>query len=359
MNRDIHAFLKVLWQSVVFWTMALLFYAVFRFFGIDHETTVTINSDVSEDFLMRRFIVSGILGTGLGVLYAFVDLLFEKTFSKKMTLGTTLLLKTGLYFIVTVVTITGVVHAVSNILGFEIDIETGWWREDKRFWALLLYIIISSLVFSFLKIAIGRFGRGVFLKMLLGKYKVPQEENRIFMFLDLKSSTTIAEKIGHHKYSRFIQDSFFDLNEVVVDYDAEIYQYVGDEAVISWPYQKGLENNNCIGLFFAFEEKRDARRDYYMSTYGHFPEFKAGLHGGVLMAAEVGFVKKELAYHGDVINTSARIQAECNKYNVTLLLSGKLLQDLSLEVTSKSNLLGNILLKGKNDTVKIHSVTKL
>ena len=48
------------------------------------------------------------------------------------------------------------------------------------------------------------------------------------------------------------------------------------------------------------------------------------------MVAEVGVVKKEVAYHGDVINTSARIQAECNKHKVPILISEELLNDLRL-----------------------------
>ena len=163
----------------------------------------------------------------------------------------------------------------------------------------------------------------------------------------------MLNNLGHHKYSQFIQDCFYDLNEVVLDYNAEIYQYVGDEAVLSWPYQKGLANNNCVGVFFAFEAQRKSRKDYYLEKYEVFPEFKAGLHGGSLMVAEVGFVKKELAYHGDVINTSARIQAECNKHNVTLLLSEKLLRDLKIDILSKTKSLGNVILKGKQKEVNI------
>ncbi|WP_093668653.1 hypothetical protein [Tenacibaculum sp. MAR_2009_124] len=105
---------------------------------------------------------------------------------------------------------------------------------------------------------------------------------------------------------------------------AEIYQYVGDEAVLSWLYEKGLVNNNCIGIFFAFETQRQQRKDYHQKKYNTFSEFKAGLHGGKLMVTEVGSVKKELAYHSNIINTSARIQIERNTYNTTLLISEKL-----------------------------------
>jgi adenylate cyclase len=143
---------------------------------------------------------------------------------------------------------------------------------------------------------------------------------------------------------------------VVLKYDAEIYQYVGDEAVLNWPYKKGLTNNNCIGVFFAFQQQRLSRKEYYLEKYSVYPEFKAGLHGGPLMVAEVGSVKKELAYHGDVINTSARIQAECNTHNVTLLLSEKLLKDLGVDQFSTTKSLGSILLKGKKQEVRIHTI---
>ena len=176
------------------------------------------------------------------------------------------------------------------------------------------------------------------------------------MFLDLKDSTTIAESLGHFKYSQFIQDCFYDLNDVVPKYDAEIYQYVGDEAVLTWNYKKGLANNNCVSLFFSFQQKLQSKSEYYQEKYGKIPEFKAGIHGGKLMVAEVGIVKKELAYHGDVINTSARIQAECNKYKVSMLISEALLKDLENKTNFSTKLLGNVLLKGKHDAVKIFTI---
>ena len=42
-----------------------------------------------------------------------------------------------------------------------------------------------SIVFLFVRIANEKFGRGVLLNMLIGKYKQPKEEERLLMFLDL------------------------------------------------------------------------------------------------------------------------------------------------------------------------------
>ena len=207
-----------------------------------------------------------------------------------------------------------------------------------------------------MKIILDKFGKRQFFKILMGEYKKPKEEERIFMFLDLKSSTSIAEELGHLKYSQLIQDCFYDLNEVISAFDAEVYQYVGDEAVLSWSYKKGLANNNCIDLFFAFQRLLLSKSEFYQNKYNVLPEFKAGLHGGKLMVAEVGVVKKEIAYHGDVINTSARIQAECNKYEVPILISEELLGEIKNKTNLVSRFLGDVLLKGKKESVSIYTL---
>ncbi|GAA4278596.1 adenylate/guanylate cyclase domain-containing protein [Aquimarina mytili] len=332
-------------------------FSIFRYYGLDEEVGFTVIEKYSgTQGTIRALIGFTSIGILIGFIYATIDFFFEKFVSTRLLLVYNLMIRTFLYFTMTIGVFTIVMEFFSGIYDLDLDTGRGWWKENKSFWATILYIVMVSFVFSFIKIATEKFGKGVFLKMLLGKYKNPQEERRIFMFLDLKDSTTIAENLGHFKYSQFIQDCFYDLNEVVPKYDAEIYQYVGDEAVLSWPYKKGLANNNCIDLFFAFQQKKQSKSQYYLDKYGIVPEFKAGLHGGTLMVTEVGVIKKEIAYHGDVINTSARIQAECNKHHVLLLISEKLLKDLKISKHLSSTFLGSVLLKGKQEKVNIHTI---
>ncbi|AXT55379.1 adenylate/guanylate cyclase domain-containing protein [Aquimarina sp. AD1] len=359
MNRNIKKYLRLLWQSVLFWSLAMGFFSIFRYYGIDEEEGIYMIPEYrGYTGTIRALMGFSSIGMLIGIVYATIDLIFDKYTSNKISLVYNLIVRTLFYFITTVIIFTIIMDIFSDIYNLNLDTDRGWWKENKSFWATILYIVMVSFVFSFIKIATEKFGRGVFIKMLLGKYKNPQEEKRIFMFLDLKDSTTIAEKLGHFKYSQFIQDCFYDLNTVVPKHEAEIYQYVGDEAVLSWPYKKGLANNNCVSLFFAFQQKKQSKADYYEEKYGVIPEFKAGLHGGKLMVTEVGVIKKEIAYHGDVINTSARIQAECNNHKVKLLISEELLQDLSINSSLSTTFLGSVLLKGKQKEVNIHTISK-
>ncbi len=358
-NKKLKGYLNHLWQSVVFWTIAMLLWGLFRFYGLESMDGIIVDTGFNEALqmknLLRLFAFSGLL---IGLIFANIELLFERFTSHKISIGLKIILKTLVYFITIVIVSTQVKQLAIHRFGVDIDVERGWWWEDKLFRVTLLYVLLVSIVFSFIKIANEKFGKGIFLKMLLGKYKKPQEEKRIFMFLDLKSSTTIAETLGHFQYSQLIQDCFYDLNDIVPKHAAEIYQYVGDEAVLSWPYKRGLADNNCVALFFEFQNLLKSRTGYYKEKYGLVPEFKAGLHGGKLMVAEVGVVKKELAFHGDVINTSARIQAECNKYNVPILISEKLKNDLQEDNSYATKHIGNVLLKGKHDALNIFTLQK-
>ena len=49
-----------------------------------------------------------------------------------------------------------------------------------------------------------------------------------------------------------------------------------------------------------------------MSKYGETPIFNAGMDAGVVTVTEIGDIKRDLAFHGDVLNTAARIQGLCN-----------------------------------------------
>ena len=222
----------------------------------------------------------------------------------------------------------------------------------------LAYAFITNFVIS-LVIQINRMlGSNNLLKMIVGQFYTPKTDKRIFMFLDLRGSTTIAEKLGHGRFSRLIQDCFYDL-AVVHQHKAEIYQYVGDEAVLVWSLSNGTESRNCLETFFTFKSRIRERTAHYMAKYNVVPEFKAGLNVGEITVAEVGELKKEIAYHGDTINTASRIQDQCNVLGSDLLISENLLNELHLTPPYTFELKGEIQMKGKQTKVKIYAINKV
>ncbi|MFK7750568.1 MAG: adenylate/guanylate cyclase domain-containing protein [Kordia sp.] len=356
--RTLQQYLLFTFRSVLFWIFAFCFMIIIRYFGIFEEKGVSILPKY-ELPIQDLLLYVGLSSIPFGIFYAAVEFLFDRYLAKRLSLGIIIFTKTFLYLITLILLVSYVVEYTGYMLDVSLTEERGWWRTNKTFWSIMIYFVIASLVFSFIRIANEKFGPGVFIKMLLGKYRKPQEEKRIFMFLDLKSSTTIAENLGHYKYSQLIQDCFYDLNVIIRKYDAEIYQYVGDEAVLSWSYKRGIKRSNALELYFAFNVRIGSRSEYYQEKYGLLPKFKAGIHGGTLMVTEVGSIKKEIAYHGDVINTTARIQSQCNTYKANVLISESLLNDIDISNKYVTKNIDDLLLKGKAKTVNIHSVTKV
>ncbi len=300
-----------------------------------------------------------ILGVMVAIVYTIIEFLFDKYLSKALHLGIIIFIKSAVYLLFLIFSLTFIAYLAEDYINVDFPNQRGWWLSNRIFWLVTGYFIICSLLFSFIRLANDKFGKGVILNMIFGRYRNPREVERILMFLDLKSSTTIAEELGHLKYSRFIQDCFYYLNRIVNKYDAEIYQYVGDEAVLSWKLEKGITSLNCLNLFFEYEAKLNKHSKYYMKKYGVVPEFKAGLHAGKIIIAEVGTIKKELAYHGDVINTTSRIQDQCNEYKESLLLSEELFLKLNLKNKYSAIPLGNELLEGKTEELKLFAIRKV
>lgn len=222
--------------------------------------------------------------------------------------------------------------------------------------AIYLYILtVDIFMFGLMQVSMY-FGGNNLVKLLTAKFYTPKEEKRIFMFLDLKSSTQHAERLGHIQYSKMIQDCFNDLG-VVVENESEIYQYVGDEVILTWELADGLRNENCLKAFYTFKAQLEKRNNHYQNNYDCQPEFKAGLHEGIVTVTEVGKYKKEIAYHGDTINTAARIQEKCNEFDQEHLISENL-RDMFGETVFEFSKMKSIVLKGKQQTITIYAVSR-
>ena len=176
------------------------------------------------------------------------------------------------------------------------------------------------------------------------------------MFLDMKASTTIAEQIGHVRYFEMLREYFSDLSNSIVKYSGEIYQYVGDEIVISWKLRNGLRNNNCIECFFSMKEEIRKEFGNYHKKFGLLPEFKAGMHIGSVTTGEIGVIKKEIIFTGDVLNTTSRIQGLCNTYSVDILISDALMKRLHLDSDFQVQTLGENELRGRGEKVKLYTI---
>ena len=339
-----------IFKHFIIWIFATTFWAIMREFGQDVVQAyppLTLFQYARLHFAMSL---------AASILFGSLEFFFEKKINRNFSFGKSILIGSASYLIATLMLISFGTMVFTKVL--QITLSWNFYQEfilSKQTILLIFYCFLVGFLIDFVKQIDKKFGPGNLWRMLKGEFYEPKEAERIFMFLDLKSSTSIAENLGHIKYSKLIQDCFLDL-DVVEKYHAEVYQYVGDEVVLTWEKEQGLFNSNCLKSYFDFQTRLSERSEYYLEQYGLVPEFKAGLNMGKIIIAEVGELKREIAYHGDTINTAARIQEQCNALGENLLISESLQDRLVLDATFSSLHVGEVLLKGKANKVNIYRI---
>ena len=300
-----------------------------------------------------------IFGFCFGLVHFAVHWFTERANIQKLPFGRVILFKSLLYLaglLLASAIVSTVVSAMPHFPDGAMDDLLSQELPLSVIVASLMFILFFLVLFNFLLEINKKFGPKNLMRIFSGRYHSPVVEERLFMFIDLRSSTYYAERLGHFKYSQLIQLCFRHLNKVLDKHDGEIYQYVGDEAVITWDARKQSSFGNCIDFFFAYKAEIASNRATYESLFGLVPEFKAGVNCGSVTVAEVGTIKREIAYHGDVINTAARIQEQCNRLGHRLLVSGEFLSEMDTNHGYYTIELGATELKGKYQPVAIYAI---
>jgi adenylate cyclase len=222
-----------------------------------------------------------------------------------------------------------------------------------------LMLMIDLGFLSFMSIilleVIDKYGPGGFTSMIMGKYNKPKIENRIFIFLDINESTTIAERLGHERYFGFLKDFFADITEPILMNGGEIYQYVGDEIVLSWK-NSSANKRRCLSFIKQAVHTLQSKENQYRNKYGCYPTFKTGIHAGEVTAGYIGIIKKDLVYSGDTLNTAARIRSKCHELNHSFVFSGAFLEGFSIPQTFSATEIGAIKLKGREEEAKLYAL---
>lgn len=305
---------------------------------------------------LRGLFIGFLVGTTIGICEEF---LFLDRFRKKSYLF--LLVFRAVVYSIVIAFHELLINSASNFLTLNLSIGqsiyTAVYRENFPR-DLLIIALVSVVSIAFLQIR--RLHRpGDLIKYVTGRYHLPEEVDKIFLFIDLKSSTAIAEKLGNTKYSSFLIDYFHDMTGAILMSKAEIYQYIGDEIILTWSFKQGVKYARCINCFFDILTAIEWNRDHYLKKYGVHPEFKAALHAGNVSVTWIGTIKKEIVYHGDVLNTTARIQEVCNKYGQKFLISEYMLQNIEVPEYLRSEFVAELQLKGKEKKVKIFGLKSI
>ncbi|WP_298952286.1 adenylate/guanylate cyclase domain-containing protein [uncultured Methylobacterium sp.] len=219
---------------------------------------------------------------------------------------------------------------------------------------VLVYALVVSAMLVFVVRMRDLIGAEIFVNLMIGRYHRPVEEERIFLFVDVVGSTAYAETHGDLKAQAYLGAVFATIAEPVRRCQGSTDDFVGDMALITWPMARGLKEARCVACIFAIRESLARDADAWIQRFGTVPEIRAALHGGSVVAAEVGVDRHKIAYFGDAVNVTARLEALCRTLDAPNLISADLLARLDrLPAGIRARPLGVHPVRGRDRTLAV------
>jgi class 3 adenylate cyclase len=253
------------------------------------------------------------------------------------------------------ITIAAVIVGLQLVL-YDRPLTTIWLSGD--FPKILALSFILSVIFGAIFELTRLIGGRVLLNVILGRYRHPIREERVLMFLDLAGSTSLAETLGEVRMQELLTRFFFDIDGPIVAHGGEVHAYVGDEVIVTWPLSAEVSAGQCLDCFFALKERIEELAESYRREFGSIPRFRAGLHAGPVVISECGDSHRQIAYFGDTMNVTARLQEHCKALGQPLLVSADLLKRVRPGPDLQVEALGQAALRGRAAAVDIFAVKR-
>ena len=204
---------------------------------------------------------------------------------------------------------------------------------------------------------VGYLGARNLLYLMIGKYHRPVLERRIFLFLDIKGSTALVERLGPIKTRALIGKFFFDISGPITDHGGEIYRFTGDGVVAIWDWKQGIVNNRIVRAIDAIGDAVNREVDYYRSNFGHSPEYRIGVHGGPIVTSEEGDTKRAIGFYGDTIHIAARLEQKAKELGIDCVLSGNIAEH-QVGLGDRLRLIGDEPVRGISAPIKVYELRR-
>ena len=180
----------------VAWTGIILLFA----FIFLQSANVSNFSKPVRDYLNSFYPVleSVLFGILFGILFSLINSFTDSPFFIVRSYGRIILVKSALYFLAVMISsfLIYFIYAVFDLIPDEF-LTTRVFNIFSS-WLILcftVYIVLFIFIFNMLIIINKKFGPGILYKLFTGKYYRPKDENRIFLFLDMRNSTVNDEKM--------------------------------------------------------------------------------------------------------------------------------------------------------------------
>ena len=207
--------------------------------------------------------------------------------------------------------------------------------------------------------SLERFVPSAFLK-LLSKENISEvslgnniEKQMSIMFSDIRSFTSISEKLKPQEAFEFINEYLKKMGPVIRKHHGFIDKYIGDGIMALFPENPEDAVNASIEMMeqlIAFNKENELK---------NLPQIDigVGIHTGMCMLGTVGEYKRmDTTVISDAVNLAARIESLTKTYKTPILISEETFNGLSKNKNIRVRYIGIATVIGKSISTKLYEV---
>ena len=209
----------------------------------------------------------------------------------------------------------------------------------------------------------------------LSKYFSPQVYNSIFsgaldvtintkrknltiFFSDIKSFTTITEKLEPEVLTELITNYLTEMTEIAINYGGTIDKYIGDAIMIFFgdPLSNGIRKDaiSCVSMALEMKRKlRKLKKNWENAGLSESLDVRMGIHTDVCTVGNFGSADRlDYTVLGNGVNLASRLESSAGANEILISENTHNLINKDIE----SQFFGEIKVKGKSHPVKAYKV---
>ena len=210
----------------------------------------------------------------------------------------------------------------------------------------------------------------------LSKYFSPQVYNSIFsgeldvtintkrknltvFFSDIKSFTTITEKLEPEILTKLITNYLTEMTNIAIDYGGTVDKYIGDAIMIFFgdPLSNGSKNDaiSCVSMALDMKKKmRKLKKDWEGTGLSESLDVRMGIHTDVCTVGNFGSSDRlDYTVLGNGVNLASRLESMAGANEI--LISENTYNLIKKDI--ESQFFSEITVKGKAHPVKAYQVS--
>jgi len=185
-----------------------------------------------------------------------------------------------------------------------------------------------------------------------------REVEATILFSDIRSFTTISEKIGSpDRLIHMLNAYMTPMVDNIVSHKGTIDKFIGDAIMAYWNAPVKVENHADKAVKSAIEqiEMLESVNAVITPEYDVEIAIGIGVHTGIVTAGDMGSEgRSDYTIIGDNVNLASRLEGLTKQYGAQVLISHATFLSLSKEYRIRS--IDLVEVKGKSEAVEIHEV---